>query len=276
MGPGLKLRGMDTLTHGLAGALLARAVAVHGGRDARPHARAARGLGRLRGGDVPGRRRLRVAVLRRVLHHASPRVHPLVRDAAGLGRRPHAARLDPPLAGARPARRGRPADGDATPRPRRRARARLAHPSRLDHVVGHDVPVADLVGALRARLDLHPRRRPVRAPRPRPRRGPRRLETVVPAVENRGARGPPRGDRVRRALRRPPRQAVRLGRELAPLSPDRAAIPQPGSPDRWLLLSDDGSDRDRDVRGSRQAGARDRCGRPKSTSSRARDSAAAP
>ena len=36
-------------------------------------------------------------------------------------------------------------------------------------------------------------------------------------------------------------EAVRLGRTLAPLSKDRAAIPQPGSPDRWLLLSDDGS-----------------------------------
>ena len=35
-------------------------------------------------------------------------------------------------------------------------------------------------------------------------------------------------------------EAVRLGRALAPLSTDRAAIPQPGSPDRWLLLSDDG------------------------------------
>jgi hypothetical protein len=33
---------------------------------------------------------------------------------------------------------------------------------------------------------------------------------------------------------------VRLGQALAPLSSSRAAIPQPGSPDRWLLLSDDG------------------------------------
>ncbi len=36
-------------------------------------------------------------------------------------------------------------------------------------------------------------------------------------------------------------EALRLGRERAPLSSARAAIPQPGSPDRWLLLSDDGS-----------------------------------
>lgn len=35
-------------------------------------------------------------------------------------------------------------------------------------------------------------------------------------------------------------EAVRLGEALAPLSSVRAAIPQPGSPDRWLLLSDDG------------------------------------
>lgn len=34
-------------------------------------------------------------------------------------------------------------------------------------------------------------------------------------------------------------EAMRLGRTLAPLSADRAAIPQPGSPDRWLLLSED-------------------------------------
>jgi len=35
-------------------------------------------------------------------------------------------------------------------------------------------------------------------------------------------------------------EAVRVGQALAPLATDRAAIPQPGSPDRWLLLSDDG------------------------------------
>ncbi|MGZ5382228.1 MAG: metal-dependent hydrolase, partial [Thermoanaerobaculia bacterium] len=35
-------------------------------------------------------------------------------------------------------------------------------------------------------------------------------------------------------------QAVRLGEALAPRASGRAAIPQPGSPDRWLLLSDDG------------------------------------
>jgi membrane-bound metal-dependent hydrolase YbcI (DUF457 family) len=35
-------------------------------------------------------------------------------------------------------------------------------------------------------------------------------------------------------------QAVRLGEALAPRASSRAAIPQPGSPDRWLLLSDDG------------------------------------
>ena len=35
-------------------------------------------------------------------------------------------------------------------------------------------------------------------------------------------------------------EAVRLGQGLAPLATERAAIPQPGSPDRWLLLSDDG------------------------------------
>ena len=35
-------------------------------------------------------------------------------------------------------------------------------------------------------------------------------------------------------------QAVRLGQALAPRASSRAAIPQPGSPDRWLLLSDDG------------------------------------
>ncbi len=35
-------------------------------------------------------------------------------------------------------------------------------------------------------------------------------------------------------------EAVRLGEALAPRATERAAIPQPGSPDRWLLLSDDG------------------------------------
>jgi inner membrane protein len=35
-------------------------------------------------------------------------------------------------------------------------------------------------------------------------------------------------------------EAVRLGQGLSPGATERAAIPQPGSPDRWLLLSDDG------------------------------------
>jgi membrane-bound metal-dependent hydrolase YbcI (DUF457 family) len=35
-------------------------------------------------------------------------------------------------------------------------------------------------------------------------------------------------------------EAVRLGEALAPRATERAAIPQPGSPDRWLLLSDEG------------------------------------
>jgi membrane-bound metal-dependent hydrolase YbcI (DUF457 family) len=35
-------------------------------------------------------------------------------------------------------------------------------------------------------------------------------------------------------------EALRLGETLAPAAAKRAAIPQPGSPDRWLLLSDDG------------------------------------
>ncbi len=37
-------------------------------------------------------------------------------------------------------------------------------------------------------------------------------------------------------------EAERLGQALAPRASSRAAIPQPGSPDRWLLLSDDGPD----------------------------------
>src|SRR5664280_1013622 len=211
MGPGVKVAG-DGYAHPRPRGRPPRPrPTVHGGRDARPQARAARGLGRLRGGHVPGRGRVRVAVLRRVLHHAPPRAHPLVRDAARVDRPPHGGRLDSPFAGVRPARRGRPAHGGAAPERRRRARSRVAHSSRLDHVVGNDVPVADLIDAFHARLDLHPRRVSVRAPGPRPRRGARRLEAVVPAIEGRGARGPPRG-----------------------------AIPQPGSPDRWLLLSDDG------------------------------------
>jgi membrane-bound metal-dependent hydrolase YbcI (DUF457 family) len=35
-------------------------------------------------------------------------------------------------------------------------------------------------------------------------------------------------------------EAMRLGQALAPSSESHAAIPQPGSPDRWLLISDDG------------------------------------
>src|ERR1019366_6282810 len=89
MGPGVKVAG-DGYAHPRPRGRPPRPrPTVHGGRDARPQARAARGLGRLRGGHVPGRGRVRVAVLRRVLHYAPPRAHPLVRDAARVARPPH-------------------------------------------------------------------------------------------------------------------------------------------------------------------------------------------
>ena len=229
-------------------------------------------------GDVPGRGRLRVAVLRRVLHHAAPRAHAFVRDAAGLDRsRSRCSRRSGFRR--RPARPARPAGA-------RRVCGASARSSRwhslshilLDWITSWGTMFLSPLVWTRFTLDwtFILDAVAVGSPRARPRRGPRRLEAVVlrareSPLARASSRRPRTSGSARSATRRPLASRGALGAARRAQRRDSAAgLAGPLAPSFGRRVRRDGR-----VRGSRQAGPGGRARRRTPRSSRARDSAAA-